>query len=165
MPAKLSTYARERLTRRRVAVRTNAVVQEVEAERVRFADGTSLATETVVWTAGVKGDPRVARWGLSVGRGGRVPVTEVLNLEAHPEIFVIGDLAYREDAEGRPLPQVAQVAIQQGIRTAANLNITWLVGFRNRALVLLNWGWNYVFYRRAVRLILPAARAVRHESL
>jgi NADH dehydrogenase len=214
MPAKLAVYAQERLTRRRVAVRLNAVVQGVEAERVLFADGTSLATETVVWTAGVKGDPRVARWGLPVSRGGRIPVSEMLNLEARPEVFVIGDLAYREDGEGRPLPQVAQVAIQQGVRAAANLrriaageaplpfryrdpgmlavigrnaaaahvfglaftgwiawvlwlgiHISWLVGFRNRALVLLNWGWNYVFYRRAVRLILPAARIPRHESL
>ncbi len=210
MPPKLATYAQDRLTRRRMAVRLNAVVQGVEAERVTFAEGASLATETVVWTAGVKGDPRVARWGLPVGRGGRVPVTESLNIEGRPEVFVIGDLAYREDGAGQPLPQVAQVAIQQGIRTAANLmrmtsgqppqpftyrdpgmlavigrnaaaahvfglrftgltawllwlgiHIAWLVGFRNRALVLLNWGWNYLFYRRAVRLILPAARATR----
>jgi NADH dehydrogenase len=35
------------------------------------------------------------------------------------------------------------------------IHITWLIGFRNRALVLVNWGWNYVFFRRAVRLILP----------
>jgi NADH dehydrogenase len=35
------------------------------------------------------------------------------------------------------------------------IHVTWLIGFHNRALVLLNWGWNYVSYRRAVRLILP----------
>jgi NADH dehydrogenase len=40
-----------------------------------------------------------------------------------------------------------------------------LVGFRNRALVLLNWGWNYLFFRRAVRLILPAAPARRDEGV
>jgi NADH dehydrogenase len=39
------------------------------------------------------------------------------------------------------------------------IHITWLIGYRNRALVLLNWGWNYVFYRRAVRLILPTVTA------
>jgi NADH dehydrogenase len=42
------------------------------------------------------------------------------------------------------------------------IHVSWLIGFRNRALVLLNWGWNYVFYRRAVRLILPEGRA-RHD--
>jgi NADH dehydrogenase len=38
------------------------------------------------------------------------------------------------------------------------IHITWLIGFRNRALVLLNWAWNYVLFRRAVRLILPEVR-------
>jgi NADH dehydrogenase len=41
------------------------------------------------------------------------------------------------------------------------IHISWLIGFRNRALVLLNWGWNYVFYGRAVRLILTERRAAR----
>jgi NADH dehydrogenase len=213
MPARLARYAAERLARRRVSVRLNAVVEAVTADRVRLADGSSLLTDTVVWTAGVRGDPRVARWGLPAGRGGRVPVTEVLCLEGRPEVFVIGDLAYREDGAGRPLPQVAQVAIQQGRNVAANIrrlvagqtatpfryrdpgmlavigrnaavahvfgfafkgftawllwlgiHVTWLVGFRNRALVLLNWAWNYVFYRRAIRLILPAARAGAHDG-
>ena len=214
MPSQLARYAHERLTRRRVNVRLNATVQAVEAECARLGDGTMLPTETVVWTAGVKGDARVAQWGLPVGRAGRVPVTASLQLESRPEVFVIGDLAYREDANGEPLPQVAQVAIQQGRRTAANIlrltagqepapfryrdpgmlavigrnaaaahvfglaftgwtawllwlgiHVSWLVGFRNRVLVLLNWGWNYVFFRRAVRLILPATRSARNESL
>jgi len=121
MPAKLARYTQERLARRRVRVRLGATVTEVAVDRVQLSDGTTLPTETVVWTAGVEGDPRVARWGLPVGRAGRVPVTEVLSVEGHPEVFVIGDLAYSEDADGRPLPQVAQVAIQQGHRTASNI--------------------------------------------
>jgi len=43
------------------------------------------------------------------------------------------------------------------------IHITWLIGFRNRALVLVNWAWNYVFFRRAVRLILPTARVPPDE--
>jgi NADH dehydrogenase len=204
MPAKLSRYALRRLARRRVSVRLGVSVEAVEADCVRLSGEESLPTETVVWTAGVRGEPRAAEWGLPVARAGRVPVTDELRLEARPEVFVIGDLAYLEDSDGRPLPQVAQVAIQQGRRAAANIralysgrpprafryrdpgmlavigrnaavahvfgfafhgltawllwlgiHISWLVGFRNRALVLVNWGWNYVRYRRAIRLILP----------
>jgi NADH dehydrogenase len=204
MPSKLSSYAMERLARRRVRVRLGAAVEAVEPGAVRLAGGEDLPTETVVWTAGVRGEPRVAEWGLPIGRAGRVPVTTALHVEGYPEVFVIGDLAYREDAAGQPLPQVAQVAIQQGRCTARNIlraadgqelraftykdpgmlavigrnaavahvfglafkgltawllwlgiHVSWLIGYRNRALVLLNWGWNYVFYRRAVRLILP----------
>ncbi len=212
MPPKLARYAQDRLGRRRVNVRLSCAVQAVERDGVQLPGGGRLPTETVVWTAGIQGDPRVARWGLPVGRGGRVPVTEHLSVQSRPEVFVVGDLAYRDDPTGAPLPQVAQVAIQQGRRAAANIlrivsgrpaepfhyrdmgllavigrnaaaaqvfgftftgwfawwlwlgiHISWLVGFRNRALVLLNWGWNYVFFRRAVRLIVPAAPPDRHE--
>ena len=116
---------------------------------------------------------------------------------------MVGDLAYLE-TDGQALPQVAQVALQQGSLAAENVarmiggdvpgdfsykdlgmlavigrnaavarlwgrsftgfaawtlwlvvHIANLIGFRNRLLVLVNWAWNYVFYRRAVRLILP----------
>ena len=214
MPVKLGRYALERLTRRSVGVRLGVSVEAVEIDRVRLSEGAMLPTETVVWTAGVRGEPRVAEWGLPVTRGGRVPVTEELRLEGRPEVFVIGDLAYLEDSEGRPLPQVAQVAIQQGRLAAGNIgaltsgrstrafrykdpgmlavigrnaavahvfgfafrglmawllwlgiHISWLIGFRNRALVLVNWGWNYVRYRRAIRLILPTVTARPQEDL
>lgn len=213
MPRKLALYATDRLALRRVRVRLGAAVEGVEAHCVRLSGGDSLATETVVWTAGVQGEPRAAEWGLPVSRGGRVPVTDLLNLENRTEAFVIGDLAYLEDGDGRPLPQVAQVAIQQGRHVARNIlryiaggepapfkyhdpgmlavigrnaavahvfglafkgltawllwlgiHIAWLIGFRNRALVLLNWGWNYAFYRRAVRLILPTVNIPREAT-
>ncbi len=219
MPDKLGRYAAERLGHKRVEVVFDAEVRRVRPDGVDLADGSEIATETVVWTAGVQGDPEAASWGLPVARSGRVRVTQELNLADRPEVFVIGDLAYLEDDQGRPLPQVAQVAIQQGRRAAKNamallegrqlrpfeyvdpgmlavigrnaavahvfgrafrglwawllwlgIHITWLVGFRNRALVLVNWAWNYVFYRRAVRLILTggwgeAADADRLEPL
>ena len=163
------------------------------------------ATHTVVWAAGVQGDPAVGSWGLPVGPGGRVPVEGTLQVPGYPEVFVVGDLAYLE-VEGEALPQIAQVALQQGSTAAENVVLMiggeapgeftykdlgmlavigrnaavahlwgrsftgfaawtlWLVvhvvnlmGFRNRALVLVNWAWNYVFFRRAVRLILPDA--------
>jgi NADH dehydrogenase len=207
MPEALGAYATERLARRRVHVRTGVPVEAVDVGSVRLPRGETIATETVVWTAGVQGDPRVASWGLPVARAGRIPVDEYLRVEGHPEIHVVGDLAYREDKEGRPLPQVAQVAIQQGRAVGRNIaarvldkplqpfrykdpgvlavigrnaavahvfgrafkgivawllwlgiHIVWLIGFRNRALVLVNWAWNYISFKRAVRLILPEGR-------
>ena len=43
------------------------------------------------------------------------------------------------------------------------IHIAWLIGFRNRALVLINWGWNYVFFRRAIRLVLPTVAVSEEE--
>lgn len=208
MPAPLADFASDRLRRRRVKVRTGALVGEVGPGWVTLKGGEMISTETVVWTAGIQGDPLVREWGLPVGRGGRVEVDAYLRVPAYPEISVVGDLAYREDRDGNPLPQVAQVAIQQGRyvgkhlldgaagrasppfryvdpgmlavigRNAAvahvfgrafkglpawllwlGIHIAWLIGFRNRVLVLLNWAWNYLSFKRAVRLILPGARA------
>ncbi len=165
-----------------------------------------ITTHTVVWAAGVQGDPAVGSWGLPVGQAGRVPVEGTLQVPGYPEVFVVGDLAYLE-VDGQVLPQIAQVALQQGSAAAQNvvrmiggkaprdftyrdlgmlavigrnaavanlwgrsftgfaawtlwlvIHVVNLMGFRYRALVLVNWAWNYVFYRRAVRLILPDAQ-------
>ena len=229
MPPRLQEYARVRLEGRGVQVLTESEVVEVLSDRVmsRVTDDTTrhdaatavkgnpgdTPTHTVVWAAGVQGDPAVGRWGLPVGPAGRVPVEPTLQVPGRPEVFVVGDLAYLE-TDGQALPQVAQVALQQGSLAAENVirmigghkpadfaykdlgmlavigrnaavahvwgrsftgfaawtlwlvvHVAKLIGFRNRALVLVNWAWNYVFYRRAVRLILPdATREARtHE--
>jgi NADH dehydrogenase len=77
-----------------------------------------LAARTVIWAAGVRasafGEILARRAGATLEKGGRVVVRPDLSLPGHPEIFVIGDLAYCADQQGRPLPGVAQVAMQQG---------------------------------------------------
>ncbi len=120
LPERLGTYARERLEGMGVEVRLEAMVEAVEPDRVRLAGGEVLPTETVVWTAGVRGSPEAERWGLPVGRGGRVEVEDTLCAPGRPEVQVVGDLAgFRE--EGELLPMIAPVAIQQGEHAAANV--------------------------------------------
>src|SRR5262249_25876507 len=71
------------------------------------------ASRTVIWTAGVAPSPAGKWLGVTTDRGGRVEVQPDLSVPGHPDIFVIGDTAVlRQD--GRPLPGVAQVAMQQG---------------------------------------------------
>ena len=77
-----------------------------------------LYAATVLWGAGVKASPLGVRLALAAGietdRMGRVPVGADLSISDHPEVFVIGDLANCPDRQGKPLPGVAQVAMQQG---------------------------------------------------
>jgi NADH dehydrogenase len=120
LPADLQHYAEQRLTRMGVEVRLGATVRQIGAESITLRDGGLIPSLTAVWTAGVRGDPALQRWGLPAGRGGRLAVRPTLQVMGHPEIFVAGDLADIE-SHSSPLPMTAPVATQQGAWAAHNL--------------------------------------------
>lgn len=108
----LSRAAKERLEKLGVEVRLGHSVDQVDEAGVIVA-GERIKSKTVIWTAGVA--PSAAgKWlGTEMDRSGRVRVQQDLRVPGYPEIFVIGDTA-SFDQEGKPLPGVAQVALQQG---------------------------------------------------
>ena len=113
----LASKVQERLLSMGVELRLGRPVEEIDAAGV-IVGGERIFSRTVIWTAGVEPSP-VARWlGAPTDRLGRVRVNADLTVRSHPNVFVIGDVACYEQ-DGRPLPGVAQVAIQQG-RYAAN---------------------------------------------
>ena len=121
-PEELSVAATRSLAGLGVTVRPKTLVTEITADyvMVRHADTgeqTLIPTHTVLWGAGVKasplGDVLARRVGAEQDGAGRIIVGPDLTLPGHPDIFVIGDLAHFEQ-DGRPLPGVAQVAMQQG---------------------------------------------------
>ena len=120
LPPRLSAYALGRLRKIGVEVRLNAVVDCVDSDAVFLKGGSRFLSHTTVWTAGVRGELTAARWGLPTDRSGRVPVGPTLEVEGLPGVFVIGDLA-RRDENGAPLPMIAPVAIQQGVAVARNV--------------------------------------------
>jgi NADH dehydrogenase FAD-containing subunit len=95
-----------------VDVRLEKAVQTIDGEGAVVGDE-RIASRTVIWTAGVSPSPAGKWLGCEVDRAGRVRIRPDLTVENHPEIFVIGDTASL-DQGGRPLPGVAQVAMQQG---------------------------------------------------
>ena len=114
----LSKAAKERLEKLGVEVRLGQGVDEIDADGV-VAAGERIASKTVIWTAGVAPSPAGKWLKVETDRAGRVRIQHDLTVPGHPEIFVIGDTASLNQ-DGRPLPGVAQVAIQQG-RYAGNL--------------------------------------------
>ena len=119
----LSAKAEASLKRLKIDLRLGTHVTSIRPDGVTLkkkADGseTDIATRTVLWAAGVAGVPLgrtlAEATGIEVARGGRVPIQADLTIEGHPEIFVIGDLSSFKDKDGKPLPGVAQVAMQQG---------------------------------------------------
>ena len=119
----LSHKAEASLKRLKVDMRLGAHVISVMPDQVTVkfkADSSEVVvpTRTVLWAAGVAGVPLgktlAEATGVPPARGGRVPVQSDLTIDGHPEIFVIGDLASCMGENRKPLPGVAQVAMQQG---------------------------------------------------
>ncbi len=120
MPQSVRAYTLEKLQKMGVDVRLGTKVREVTPTAVLLSGQNNITTQTVVWTAGVKGEPLAELSGIATERDGRVPVQDTLQVPDHPEIYVIGDLASIKD-DNRVLPMVAQVAIQSGITAAQNI--------------------------------------------
>jgi NADH dehydrogenase len=108
----LSSAAKQRLESLGVEIRLGHSVDQIDADGVVVA-GERIASKTVIWTAGVSPSPAGKWLGVQTDRAGRVRVEKDLTIPGHPEIFVVGDTASL-DQNGKPLPGVAQVAMQQG---------------------------------------------------
>jgi len=103
-----------------VDVRLKAAVAEVFPDRVGLKSAENIRMNTVIWTAGVKGEGLAAASDIPVTRDGRVAVNGALQIHDQKNIYVIGDLASIREGQ-RILPMVAQVAIQSGITSAQNI--------------------------------------------
>src|SRR6202030_1197831 len=108
----LSKSAKQRLENLGVEVRLGHSVDQIDADGIVVA-GERIASKTVIWTAGVAPSPAGKWLKVETDRAGRVRVQRDLTVPEHPEICVIGDTASLEQ-NGKPLPGVAQVAMQQG---------------------------------------------------
>ncbi|TDC97725.1 FAD-dependent oxidoreductase [Actinomadura sp. 7K507] len=106
--ARLSAGARGHLRRAcdrlGVAVLEHTTVEAVEATRVRCADGTVLASDATVWTAGFAVSPIAAGGGLTVTEDGQVIVDRTMRSVSHPDIYAVGDSVHILGDNGRPLP-------------------------------------------------------------
>jgi NADH:ubiquinone reductase (H+-translocating) len=124
-PETLSQDAKERLERLGVEVRLGHGADQIDGDGVVVA-GERIFSKTVIWTAGVAPSPAGEWLDVATDRAGRVRIERNLSVPGHPEIFVVGDTASL-DQDGKPLPGVAQVAMQQG-RYAGKLIHGRLVG-------------------------------------
>src|SRR6185436_14729687 len=187
-PPSLSAKAERSLRGLGVTVLTGRTVVGIDDGGVVLAggDGTTerVGSRVVIWAAGVTASSLAGRLGELAGaerdRAGRVTVEPDLTLPGHAEVYAIGDMVRVRDptGDGRLLPGVAPVAMQQGRhvatigRAAAVADIhgrklscflawmTWLlvhlwylIGFQNRVLVLIRWSVSFLTHGRGARLI------------
>ena len=119
-PDHLRAFARTALERLGVSVWTGSPVSAISPGRLRVGDET-IDAGTILWAAGISASPLGSTLGTERDRAGRVVVNEDLSVAEHPEIFVVGDLAALNGADGKQLPGVIQVALQQADCAAANI--------------------------------------------
>lgn len=106
-----------------VDVRLNTTMKDYSDKYVTFGDGTKEYWETVIWTAGVKGEPMPGIPAECMGRGGRIVVDEYNRVKGLDGVMAVGDIALMEcEAYPHGHPQMAQPAIQQAANLAKNLN-------------------------------------------
>jgi NADH:ubiquinone reductase (H+-translocating) len=120
-PPSLCAKAEEKIRSLGIEVHTKSKVTDIDSDRIHISTPqgeVTIPTRTVLWAAGVKANPLGAKvataCGVSPDRAGRVPVGPQLTVGNFDNIFVIGDLAACLNTQGKPLPGVAPVAIQQG---------------------------------------------------
>ncbi|RQX01938.1 NAD(P)/FAD-dependent oxidoreductase [Micromonospora inaquosa] len=106
--ARLSAGARSHLRqacdRLSITVLEHTSVEAVEATRVLCADGTALASDATVWTAGFAVNPIAAAGGVEVTENGQIVVDRTMRSVSHPNVYAVGDSVYAVGDNGRPLP-------------------------------------------------------------
>lgn len=117
----LSKRTKKDLEKLGVEVLVNSPVKLVEHRKVTVADGLSLPSEITIWAAGVKGSDAMAQLNLPVAAN-RIVVEPTLQVKNYPNVWALGDIAGALGKDGKPLPMVAPVAIQQGKFVAKQIN-------------------------------------------
>ncbi|MGW7477859.1 NAD(P)/FAD-dependent oxidoreductase [Nonomuraea muscovyensis] len=129
--ARLSAGARSHLRRAcdrlGITVLEHTSVQAVEATRVLCTDGTALASDATVWTAGFAINPIAAAGGLEVTENGQIVVDGTMRSVSHPNVYAVGDSAYAIGDNGRPLPMSCASAGSTG-RQATDAIVGRLTG-------------------------------------
>jgi NADH:ubiquinone reductase (H+-translocating) len=198
---RLSAKAAAQLMRLGVTVRTGRAVTGMGADYIELGEE-RIATQTMLWAAGVSASPLGQLLQAPLDRLGRVIVQPDLSLAEHPEVLVVGDLAGIA-CDGRDVPGIAPAAKQMGAHAAKCISaslagrsraafryrdygtlatigrraavvdlhghelsgtLAWcfwlaahlffLIGFRNRLVVLIDWAWAYFSYERSARIIV-----------
>ncbi|MFE7393696.1 NAD(P)/FAD-dependent oxidoreductase [Streptomyces sp. NPDC057582] len=121
--ARLSAGARSHLRqacdRLGITVLEHTIVEAVEAAQVLCDDGTALASDATVWTAGFAVNPFAAAGGLEVTENGRIVVDRTMRSVSHPSVYAAGDGAYAIGDNGRPLPMSCASAGYTGMQATA----------------------------------------------
>ena len=122
IPPPLGNYAAAELSKREVEIHVDTTLESVSAGEAVLGNGTRIATNTLVWTAGVAPNPGLREWSLPLDEKGRLEVDEVLRVRGHEHVWGLGDCARVPNLQSdNPDPPTCQHALRQARRLAKNL--------------------------------------------
>jgi len=124
LQAGMGEYSAKALSRRGINVMTETLVAGADERGLQLKNGETIATSTIVWSAGVKPSPVVAALPIGSGRGGAIVVGRDLSVPNYPGVWAIGDCAAIPDADGKSVPATAQHAIREAPLLAGNIVAT-----------------------------------------
>ena len=123
IPPPLGDYAAAELEQRGMEIHVGTTLESVSADEAVLGDGTRIATNTLVWTAGVAPNPALRAWSLPLDEKGRVEVDELLRVRGHEHVWALGDCALVPNTRSdKPDPPTCQHALRQARRLARNLS-------------------------------------------
>ncbi len=113
---KLGKYAQKKLAKRQVEIRLNTKVLQVDENGVQFSDGSRIASQTVIWTAGTSPNALVAELPCQLDRG-RIVTNGYLEVPGWPGVWALGDCASTLDRKtGRPIHRQLSTRYVRGKR-------------------------------------------------
>jgi NADH:ubiquinone reductase (H+-translocating) len=205
-PPGLSASAQRQLEHLGVEVHTGLRVEQIGDGEI-VAGGKTIRAGSIIWGAGVSGNPLAKGLGVELDRAGRIKVLPDLSVSGHPEVFAVGDMVSLADKNGMAVPGVAPAAMQMGAHVAKIImaeqregrvdvaqreafaywdkgsmatigrsaavaqvgrlkfsgwpawaawlfiHLLFLVGFRSKLSVLMQWTYSYFTYKRGARVI------------
>lgn len=109
------------MVKKGIKILKSAPIVEVKSDRIILKSGQELPTHTLIWTAGVKANSDTEEYGMESARAGRLKVNEFMEADGLKDVYVVGDLAYFEENEGKPTPQIVEAAEQTGMTAAKSI--------------------------------------------
>ncbi|WP_140443540.1 NAD(P)/FAD-dependent oxidoreductase, partial [Listeria monocytogenes] len=109
------------MVKKGIEIMKNAAIVEVKPESIVLKSGEELPTSTLIWTAGVRANSDTKDYGMESARAGRLKVNQYMEAEGLKDVYVVGDLAYFEDEEGKPTPQIVEGAEQTALTAAKSI--------------------------------------------
>lgn len=118
---KQADKAEKYMLKKGMKILKNSPIVEVTKDKVVLKSGEEINTNTLIWTCGIQGNKEAKAYGLETARAGRLASNEYMQAIGKEDVFVVGDITYYEEEEGKGTPQIVEAAVQTGETIAKNI--------------------------------------------